>query len=243
MIDIKGLANYGENMTCFADSFIKVLHEYDGTAKDKEMLALFACCLMTSDAKSDKKDIEKLLAIIQEQTPSVWDYIDRELFMVDFHMRPVRTLSFADDMQVFKVFVILHGIILTTQTVERSLKISYNYNGNYEDFFIRLFRNAGVKDIFSNDPSDSQERIWTFLRLMVRKSPVDLGSWDWIPPSILQVPINEDLVWSANKIGLIKGGANTAQTRAVITDAFREHFPEDPAKGYFALHAYLSEMS
>ncbi len=243
-IDIKGLANYTENMACFKDSFISVLHEYNGSGKDKEMLAFVACCFMTPNAKSDKKDVEHLLSIIREQTTSVWEYIDREMYMVDFFDPSMRTLSFANDMDVLKVFMLLHEVILTTQTIERSVQISYDYNGNYEDFFINIFNSAGVKDIFYADRSDPQERIWTFLRLMVRKSPVDLGLWgNWITPADLQMPINENFVRAAYKMKLYDNIDVTPASRRRITDAFKTYFPDDPVKGFFAIHGFIYEIS
>ena len=36
------LACHGEDMSLFSGTYIEAIHEYDGTAKDKEFLAFFA---------------------------------------------------------------------------------------------------------------------------------------------------------------------------------------------------------
>ena len=229
-------AQEAEQLKNFEDTPVKVLHDYDGTDRDKEMLSFIYCCFMTSDPHSDKEDIEKLLATVRMQTPSVWDYIDRDLYMIDFCVPENCQLKFATQRQMFDVLTILNGIIMTTQTIERSSKIALDYNHDLTSFFVHIFNNAEIRWLFSESESDPQEKICMFLKMMVRKSPVDLGIWgNWLEPAALPMPINSKIISRAIELGIINMGANILMTRNDISRACANIFPEDPVKGWYAL--------
>ena len=76
-----------------------------------------------------------------------------------------------------------------------------------------------------------------FLRWMVRrKSPVDLGLWDWADPAKLLIPLDVHVMQEAVKLELIpEGAAASRKTAECLTAALAEVFPGDPCRGDFAL--------
>ena len=76
-----------------------------------------------------------------------------------------------------------------------------------------------------------------FLRWMVRtSSPVDLGLWTWYSPSDLLIPLDTHVLQESVKLGLIpEGSAGTSKTARKLTDMLKQVWPDDPARGDFAL--------
>lgn len=110
--------------------------------------------------------------------------------------------------------------------------LSRNYPLTY---LIACFQ--GIKGFPKNDTS-ACKRLNMLLRWMVRKnSPVDLSVWD-LDPSKLIVPVDTHVHRIALELGLTKRKQADMRTALEITDAMREIWPEDPAKGDFALFGY-----
>ena len=100
---------------------------------------------------------------------------------------------------------------------------------------IDMFDN--IKGFPINDKS-ACKRLNMLLRWMARKdSPVDLGLWN-IDPSKLIIPVDTHVHRMALDLGLTKRRQADMKTALEITDAMREIWPEDPAKGDFALFGY-----
>ena len=95
----------------------------------------------------------------------------------------------------------------------------------------------GIKG-FPKSNFSACKRLNMLLRWMARKgSPVDLGLWD-IKPSKLIIPVDTHVHRMALDLGLTKRRQADMKTALEITDAMREIWPKDPAKGDFALFGY-----
>ena len=95
----------------------------------------------------------------------------------------------------------------------------------------------GIKG-FPKSNFSACKRLNMLLRWMSRKnSPVDLGLWN-IDPSKLIIPVDTHVHRMALDLGLTKRRQADMKTALEITDAMREIWPEDPAKGDFALFGY-----
>lgn len=83
----------------------------------------------------------------------------------------------------------------------------------------------------------ANKRIHMFLRWMVRrKSPVDLGLWDWADPTELLIPLDVHVMQEAVKLGLIAEGTTASRKTAErLTATLAQVFPGDPCRGDFAL--------
>ena len=108
-------------------------------------------------------------------------------------------------------------------------------NSNPLKKLIDMFDN--IKGFPINDKS-ACKRLNMLLRWMARKdSPVDLGLWN-IDPAKLIIPVDTHVHRMALELGLTKRKQADMRTALEITDAMREIWPEDPAKGDFALFGY-----
>lgn len=76
-----------------------------------------------------------------------------------------------------------------------------------------------------------------FLRWMVRDgSPVDLGLWsDFIDKRNLLIPMDTHVQQMAQQLQLIHQRTATWASVIALTEELRQVFPDDPAKGDFAL--------
>ena len=91
---------------------------------------------------------------------------------------------------------------------------------------------------FPKNAESACKRLNMLLRWMARKdSPVDFGLWD-IDPAKLIIPVDTHVHRVALDLGLTKRRQADMKTALEITDAMREIWPEDPAKGDFALFGY-----
>lgn len=101
----------------------------------------------------------------------------------------------------------------------------------------RRFREAGSDAVIPKDPKSACKRVCMFLRWMVRDgSPVDLGLWsDFIDRRTLVIPLDTHVMQEARKLGLMKCSAASMCAARRLTAALAEAFPDDPAKGDFAL--------
>lgn len=76
-------------------------------------------------------------------------------------------------------------------------------------------------------------------RWMVRDDgKVDLGLWKDTDKRELVIPLDVHVYRQASELGLTSRKSKDIVTAMEITDSFREIFPDDPAKGDFALFGY-----
>ena len=119
----------------------------------------------------------------------------------------------------------------------RRLRDFYSANDSLETLTaeqtrVRIF---GQKE----DPKAANKKIWMMRRWMVRDDGlVDLGLWKNSDKRDLVIPLDVHVYRQATELGLTKRRAKDIFTARDITDSFREIFPDDPAKGDFALFGY-----
>lgn len=99
------------------------------------------------------------------------------------------------------------------------------------------FLERGIKGMVPSPKTSVAKRPVMFLRWMVRDgSPVDLGLWSsFIDKRTLYIPMDTHVMQEARKLGLIESKSASWRTVEKLTASLREIFPEDPAKGDFAL--------
>jgi len=74
---------------------------------------------------------------------------------------------------------------------------------------------------------------------MTRKtSPGDMGLWEFISPKKLIIPLDTHVHRIALELGLTHRKQADMKTAIEVTNAMKEVFPNDPAKGDFALFGY-----
>ena len=84
----------------------------------------------------------------------------------------------------------------------------------------------------------AMKRMWMFLRWMVRKPPVDMGIWEFIPISELKIPVDTHVARISRELGLLKRNSNDCKAVDELSNVLAELSPEDPVKYDFALFGY-----
>lgn len=84
----------------------------------------------------------------------------------------------------------------------------------------------------------AMKRMWMFLRWMVRKPPVDLGIWNFIPASELKIPVDTHVARISRELGLLKRNSNDNRAVEELSEVLSEFSPNDPVKYDFALFGY-----
>ena len=119
----------------------------------------------------------------------------------------------------------------------RRLKTFYAENDSMESLSVEQIRTRiyGQKP----DPKAPNKKIWMMRRWMVRDDGrVDLGLWKNSDKRDLMIPLDVHVYRQAYELGLTKRRSKDILTERDITESFREIFPDDPAKGDFALFGY-----
>lgn len=97
----------------------------------------------------------------------------------------------------------------------------------------------GINGVPDHNKGSACKRLCMFLRWMVRTdSSVDMGIWEKISPDNLIIPLDTHVHRMALELGLTSRKQADMRTAIEITNAMREVFPNDPAKGDFALFGY-----
>ena len=95
----------------------------------------------------------------------------------------------------------------------------------------------GVNGIPVPGSTSANKRLYMFLRWMVRKgSPVDFGIWTRISPAQLLIPVDTHVYSTAKSLGLTSRCSADLRTSIVITGEMAQIWPDDPARGDFALY-------
>ncbi len=99
------------------------------------------------------------------------------------------------------------------------------------------YQARGIKGMVPSPRTSVAKRPCMFMRWMVRDgSPVDLGLWSsFIDKSTLFIPMDTHVMQEARRLGLITSKSASWHTVEQLTDSLREAFPDDPARGDFAL--------
>ena len=95
----------------------------------------------------------------------------------------------------------------------------------------------GVNGIPVPGSTSANKRLYMFLRWMVRKgSPVDFGIWSRVTPAQLLVPVDTHVYATAKAMGLTARCTADLKTSIEITGEMAQIWPDDPARGDFALY-------
>ena len=97
-----------------------------------------------------------------------------------------------------------------------------------------------MKGIVPLPKSSLCKRPVMFMRWMVRDaSPVDLGLWaDFIDKRNLYIPMDTHVFQMSTHLGLLTQKTATWKSVELLRQIMLEVFPDDPAKGDFALFGY-----
>ena len=89
----------------------------------------------------------------------------------------------------------------------------------------------------------AMKRMNMFLRWMIRKSPVDLGIWNFMQPKDLLIPLDVHVARISRNMGLLNRKSNDFKAVIELTNKLKEFSPDDPVKYDFAMFAFGVELN
>ncbi len=203
-----------------------------GSLADVEVASFIAAMLAFGNRKQFIPKIRQVLKTSERSLGSVSEWLKTGAYKNDFPHGEVKFYRFYsyDDMQIF--FGELADILKQADSLGEFFH--KKYTGNLASIISSSFPKSALVPKGRNS---ANKRIHMFLRWMVRrKSPVDLGLWDWADPAELLIPLDVHVMQEAVKLGLIpEGAAASRKTAECLTAALAEVFPGDPCRGDFAL--------
>lgn len=188
----------------------------DASLKDIEIASVFAAHFAWGRRAMIVRDCERLFDHME------WRPLDY-VMSGDWRDDPVsihRTVKWSD-----------------TAAICRRLKDFYTLEDSLETLSAKQIREV----VFGQKPDAKapDKKINMMRRWLVRDDgKVDLGLWKHTSPSELLIPLDVHVYDQAVALGLTSRRSKDLATALQITDAFREIFPSDPAKGDFALFGY-----
>ena len=227
------LADRYETEEFIKDDPIRFPHEVakrGGSVKDIEISAILSSWLAYGNRKQFCSALQALHELM-DYKPFEYLYSQSWRIFKDCDCTMYRFFTYHDFYTLFDNLRIYYFDIYKSHSIGEILRQS---NDPLQKL-ITLFDN--IKGFPINDKS-ACKRLNMLLRWMARKdSPVDLGLWN-IDPSKLIIPVDTHVHRMALDLGLTKRRQADMKTALEITDAMREIWPEDPAKGDFALFGY-----
>lgn len=206
--------------------------------KDVEIAGFVASCFAYGNRKVFIKKLNELFEIMNNEPYE---------FVMNFDSKPLKDFNYR--------------FSKGKDTTELLQKISHLYQkgSSLRDLFLKNFDNEMIPmlqcvcDYFYADCDLTQgychfvpnpkkggamKRLNMFLRWMVRKSPVDLGVWDFIKPSQLYIPLDTHVARISRELNLLTRNANDMKSVIELTEALKSFDAKDPIKYDFALFGY-----
>ena len=155
------------------------------------------------------------------------------------------------DFDIIALFKVLHSIYTKEGGLEELFKGSFQKDrGSDYDRYLASVTNIiykyapkeaglGFKHMIPMAKNGgAMKKMNMFLRWMVRKSPVDIGIWDFMKPSELLIPLDVHVARISREMGLLERKSNDFKSVVKLTEKLKRFCPEDPVKYDFAMFAY-----
>lgn len=210
---------------------IQIPHRYDKKV-DIEVSALVTSWIATGNRKSIIRSAEKVDSEVFGRAPL--EYV-----------LSGRWEAYKGNKKSFYRYYSYDDFYLLCQT----LRSVYSESDSLEDYLCHHFPDASslnaMQSLFGHvngmpEPASNSEakKLCMFLRWVVREdSPVDLGIWRRYHSRELIIPLDTHVHRISLDLGLTEKG-KSMKTAREITKALQKVWPDDPAKGDFALFGY-----
>lgn len=158
----------------------------------------------------------------------------------DFNYRFSKTIDFT------QILLILQNLLNQNQSLCDLFRYHYTENKTITgmlqgvtDYFYSNITLDVTKGFYHLLPNPSKggamKRMNMMLRWFVRKSPVDVGIWNFIDKSELIIPLDVHVGNISRETGLLSRKNNDMKSALEITNHLKNFDPEDPVKYDFAL--------
>lgn len=219
------------------DDPIQFPHRY----KNEEDITLSAFITSCFAYGNRKVFIEKLNELFNKIDNKPYEYI------INFNPQLIKNFNyrFSKDFDVICFFTKLHELYKNGSSLKKMFK--QNYNGDIQQmmqavcdyFYCDCNLTQGYCHLIPNPQKGcAMKRMNMFLRWLVRKPPVDLGIWDFIPTSELLIPFDTHVARMSRTLGLLNRNSNDFKAVRELTECLKKFDNEDPIKYDFALFGY-----
>jgi len=236
-----------ENTDFIKDDPIQFIHRFR-TKEDTELAGFIASLFAYGNRKMF---IKKLDDIFERADNDIANYIKNG----DFSNLKGVEYRFSKDYDIIPIFRILHSLYCESKGLEELFKYSFKEErgDKYDEFlqkvvdyfYARAPKNAqqGFFHMIPNPcKGGAMKRMNMFLRWMVRKSPVDVGIWNFMKPKDLYIPLDVHVARQSREMGLLTRKSNDYIAVKELTRKLKEFCPEDPIKYDFAMFAFGVEL-
>lgn len=235
--DIEELVQKYETQEFIKDDPIQFPHRFKDF-ENIEIAAFVSSLFAYGNRKTFIKKLNELFEIMQNKP------LD---FVLNFNPELLKGFNyrFAKDADVIEVFRILNKLY-----AQEGLEALFEHGYSTDNSILTMLKS--VTDYFYSNANENAgmgfyhlipcaqkggalKRMNMFLRWMVRKPPVDLGVWNFIPTSELLIPLDVHVARVSREMGLLKRNSNDFKAVLELTQNLKQFDPHDPAKFDFAM--------
>lgn len=235
--ELDKLAKKYETEDFIKDDPVQFIHRFKDK-KDIELAGFIASLLAYGSRKQFIKKLDQLFEIAQNEPLNFIQNFEAGS-IGDFNYR------FGKPDDFIEIFSILKELYNTSDGLEELFEHGYKQDKIFETvvdyFYSRATQNAkhGFYHMIPNPHNGgAMKRMCMYLRWMVRKSPVDVGIWSFMPASELLIPLDVHVGRISRQMGLLTRNANDLKAVIELTENLKKLCPEDPVKYDFAIFGY-----
>lgn len=237
-LELDKLAEKYEIEEFIKDDPIQFPHRFKNV-EDIEIAAFLASIFAYGNRKIFIKKLDELFKIMKNQPLE---------FVLNFNPKTLKEFNyrFAKDFDVIEVFNILNKLYKDGGSLKALFEYGYKLDGSIlimlqsvVDYFYANVQNEVGQGFYHLIPNPKNggavKRLNMFLRWIVRKGPVDLGIWDFIPTSELLIPLDVHVARISREMGLLTRNSNDFKAVLELNEKLKQFDPNDPAKFDFAM--------
>lgn len=235
--ELDKLVELYETPSFIKDDPVQFIHRFKDK-KDIELAGFIASLLAYGNRKQFIKKLDELMVIAQNK-PLDFILNFEPKILGDFNYR------FGKPNDFISIFNTLKELYKTDAGLEELFRLGHKkgeiFNTTVEYFYKRAGKNVG-QGFYHMIPNPknggAMKRMCMFLRWMIRKSPVDMGIWDFMKPSELYIPLDVHVARVSRQMGLLTRKSNDFKAVIELTENLKKFNPQDPIKYDFAIFGY-----
>lgn len=236
--NLENLAEKYEVVEFIQDDPIQFPHRFKKT-EDIEIAAFVSSLFAYGNRKVFIKKLNEFFEIMENKPHE---------FVLNFPAEKLKGFNyrFAKDFDIIEVFNILHKLYTEDGGLKKLFEYGYTHNKTIlktlqtiTDYFYSNIKNEVGQGFYHLIPNPqnggAMKRMNMLLRWMVRKGPVDLGVWNFIPTSELLIPLDVHVARLSREMGLLTRSSNDFKAVVELSEKLKEICPNDPVKFDFAI--------
>lgn len=207
--------------------------------EDIEIAAFISSLFAYGNRKVFIKKLNELFSIMNNQPLE---------YVLNFDEKSLKGFNyrFAKDFDIIEVFKILQKLYKEDGGLKSLFEYGYGIDKTIStmfqavcDYFYSNIKSEVAMGFYHLIPNPqnggAMKRMNMYLRWMVRKPPVDLGVWEFIPTSELLIPLDVHVARLSREMGLLNRSSNDFKAVLELSKNLKAFAPEDPVKFDFAI--------